>query len=127
MNRRTHTLISTTFLTCLMTLSLTACSQEPSKGSSAELTVDEIVANHLEAVGGLKAIKNLITRKVDGTLTIAAIGTPWKLTSIQKAPDKKHNRIEIPSRGVVTEGCDGKVAWKKEPGQGIRQLDPEQA
>ena len=98
----------------------TAQAQEKKTGKPV---VVEIVAKHLTAIGGLEINKKLRTRKMEGNLTIAAIGTPWKLTSIQKAPDKKHNLVEIPGIGVVTEACDGKVAWKKEPGKGIRQLE----
>jgi len=85
-------------------------------------TVDEIVARHVEAVGGLEAHNKLTTRTSEGTFTLTAVGMPWKFTTTQKAPDKKHNLIQIPAIGEVTEGCDGKVAWKWDPGQKPRQL-----
>lgn len=106
-----------------ISLALFAQTAQAQEKKTGKPVVDEIVAKHLTAIGGLEINQKLRTRKMEGNLTIAAIGTPWKLTSIQKAPDKKHNRVEIPGIGVVTEGCDGKVAWKKEPGKGIRQLE----
>jgi hypothetical protein len=85
-------------------------------------TVDEIVARHVEAAGGLEAHNKLTTRTTEGTFTLTAVGVPWKFTTTQKAPDKKHNLIQIPAIGEATEGCDGKVAWKWDPGQKPRQL-----
>lgn len=96
------------------------------RAQEAAPTVDEIVAKHLEAIGGLEANKKLKTRETEGTITLAAAGMPWKFTSIQKAPDKKHNRIEIAGAGLLTEGCDGTTAWRKDPGQGPRQLAGEE-
>lgn len=87
---------------------------------------DEIVAQHLKAVGGDKAHKKLTTRKVTGTLAITGIGGPWKMTGTQKAPNLKHVSIEIPDVGVVTEGFDGKIAWKREPGNEARKLAGEE-
>lgn len=106
-----------------LVLVLLCCCALSTVTSSAAPSVKEIAAKHLEAIGGVEANKELTTRRVEGTLTVAAIGTPWKMTVIQKAPDKKLTRIEIPGAGLVTEGCDGKIAWKKEPGKEVRRLE----
>lgn len=100
----------------LVVLSVVVSAQE------AVPTVDEIIARHVEAVGGLEAHNRLTTRTSEGTFTLTAVGIPWKFTTIQKAPDKKHNLMQIPAIGEITEGCDGKVAWKWDPGQKPRQL-----
>jgi len=81
---------------------------------ATNMTVDEIVAKHLEAIGGVEAHEKLKTRQMEGTLTIG--DQALKMTITQKSPDKVFARFVVPGAGVVTEGCDGKSAWKKEGG-----------
>jgi hypothetical protein len=57
---------------------------------------------------------------MEGTITL--MGAVGKLTVTQKAPDKKHSRIEMPGGLITTEACDGVIAWQKSPGQAARQL-----
>ena len=57
------------------------------------VNVDEIVAKHLAAIGGVEANMKQTSRKLEGTLTIAG-GTPGKITVTQKAPNLKHVRVE---------------------------------
>jgi CubicO group peptidase (beta-lactamase class C family) len=85
-------------------------------------TAADVVAAYLEAIGGAEANAALQTRRSVGTVTLASVGVPWWLTTIQKAPDRSLSRVEVPGYGVVAEGCDGTVAWKSEPGQGVREL-----
>ncbi len=115
MSKNIDRLILTGFA-ALVVLAPAASAQE------AQPDVGAIVARHLEAIGGREANLKLKTRRSEGTLTITAIGRPWEFVSIQKAPDKKHTRTEIPGMGEITEGCDGKVAWRKDPRRQARQL-----
>jgi hypothetical protein len=87
-----------------------------------EPKVEQVIARYLEAIGGIEANRKLKTRKIEGTMVIAALGTSWKMTVIQQAPDKKFSRVDIPDAGPVLEGCDGTMAWKKEPGQALRKI-----
>ncbi len=123
MNTHATKLIFTAFLAGLLALSVVPAAGAQEVEKSPEPSVDDVIARYLEAIGGLEANESLKTRRVEGTLTLTAVGAPWKLTTIQKAPDKSHTRIEIPGYGDVTEGCDGRVAWKSEPGQGTRQFE----
>ena len=89
---------------------------------AGDVTFDEIVAQHLKAVGGDKAVKRLKTRKRTGTLSAAGSG-PLKMTILQqKSSNLVHVTIEVPDVGSVTEGFDGKIAWKKEPGKETRTI-----
>jgi CubicO group peptidase (beta-lactamase class C family) len=81
--------------------------------------VDALVASYLEAIGGREANLAVRTRRLEGTLTLAALGTPWRLVTTQRAPGSSHSRLEVPGYGVVEEGCDGTEAWKKETGVGL--------
>ena len=123
MNTHATKLIFTAFLAGLLALSVVPAAGAQEVEKRPEPAVEDIIAQYLEAIGGLEANESLKTRRVEGTLTLTAVGAPWKLTTTQKAPDKSHTRIEIPGYGDVTEGCDGKVAWKSEPGQGTRQFE----
>jgi hypothetical protein len=117
MNKYANRQISNLVLAGLMALA-------PTSAAAAQdgVSVDDIVAKYVEAVGGIEAHKSLKTRESEGAITIADVDVPWRMTILNKAPDKRHDQIEIPSYGVVTEGCDGKVAWKQEPGEGTRPL-----
>lgn len=84
-------------------------------------TVDEIIARHLKAIGGVETYKKIKTRRIEAVFDLPALGAPADMTILSKAPDKMHTTMDIPNMGTITEGYDGSVAWTKNPLSGITE------
>lgn len=95
----------------------------PAACALAQGDAPEIVAKHLEAMGGLPSHERLETRRITGLLTLAEFGMPWKVTVTKQAPDKEHSRTEIPGYGDVVKATDGATAWTREPGEPVVRLE----
>ena len=125
---------TTISLILFLLLSLTSCDRKSETATdTAEVTdnvqatdtsLEDVVAKHLAAIGGAEAHRQQTTRLMDGSITL--MGTSGKLTVTQKAPDKKHSRMEMPGGLITTEACDGTIAWQKSSGQAARQLSGEE-
>ena len=84
-------------------------------------TVDEIVAKHYEAMGGLEKLKALNTMRVTGSMTMGP-GMEAPITMERKRPDKR--RIEFVVQGMTgVRAFDGEKAWSLMPFMGKK--DPE--
>jgi hypothetical protein len=71
-------LISAAILAGLTALSPAPAASAQEAGKDSDPIVDEIIASYLEAIGGLEANERLDTRRMEGTITLAAVGTPWR-------------------------------------------------
>ena len=86
-----------------------------------------LMAASIKASGGAKAIRKETSRKVTGTFQLNN-GAAWPMLVLEKAPQLKRSEVKVPDYGTVIEGCDGKIAWKQEPGEQARSLQgPERA
>jgi len=86
-------------------------------------TVDEIVAKHFEAEGGLDKLKALQTRRVTGTMMMGP-GMEAPIVLEQKRPGKR--RVEFVVQGMTgVQAFDGERAWSLLPFMG--KTDPEYA
>ena len=84
-------------------------------------TVDEILAKHYEAMGGLAKIKALNTMRVTGTMGMGQ-GMEAPLVMERKRPDKR--RVEFTIQGMTgIQAFDGEKAWSLMPFMGKK--DPE--
>ena len=114
------------FISLLALASLVALFQTgyaaPELKKKPKLTADQVVAKHFEAMGGIAAHKKVKTRRLEMRMSMPGLFENERITTIQKAPDKKRNLILIPGIGETIEICDGKRAWKKEPEQAGRLL-----
>lgn len=89
---------------------------------SAAPTADEIVAKVIEASGGKEKLESVTTRKMEGSLVMGAAGQSFQVTVFQKAPDKKYVKLEAGGQVVYEEGVNGEMAWKKDPNNGVVEL-----
>jgi outer membrane lipoprotein-sorting protein len=81
-------------------------------------TVDEIIAKHAQARGGLEKIKAIKSAKVTGKLVMQGIEIP--VTIQQKRPNKM--RLDATFQGkTLVQAYDGATAWKIDPFQGTSE------
>lgn len=86
-------------------------------------TVDEVLAKHFEAEGGLDKLKSLQSRRVTGTMMMGP-GMEAPIILEQKRPGKR--RIEFTVQGMTgVQAFDGERAWSLLPFMG--KTDPEYA
>jgi outer membrane lipoprotein-sorting protein len=103
-----------------------ACkSTEPSEALSRE---EALIQQHIEAVGGLEALRAVETVSLTGESQMPSIGMTLPLTVYQKRPEMMRIRVEVPGMGAeVINAYDGEVAWESNPMQGgIRKVTGEQ-
>jgi len=101
----------------LLALLLAATSAAPAKA----LTVDEIVARHLEARGGAKNLEALQSLEVTGKVLFGGddFSVNAEFASLRKRPDKI--RTEATLQGLTAiDAYDGKESWSVDPFQGRR-------
>ena len=77
------------------------------------LKAENIIENHIEAVGGREALKKIRNRKTEITLKLLAFGMELKITSFQGRPNKCY-AISNATKTAVG-GCDGDVVWDVNP------------
>jgi len=82
-------------------------------------TVDSILARYVKEMGGKTALEKVTSRVLKIKLESEAMGT-GDGEIYAKAPNKQWSRIELPGVGTMNEGFDGKVAWAKNPWEGLR-------
>jgi hypothetical protein len=119
-------------LTLLLTFSVLAF---PAAADNSELSLDEIIRRHLEAVGGAKNLGALRTLKKTGTY--AYNGNEYPLVSFHQADRKWREEIEGlrlwgPSfweGHTLFRGTDGTVAWAVDESRDeeMRRISPANA
>lgn len=90
---------------------ITTGNTESSPSPSALPTIDRIIVDYTNAIGGETAIARVTNRVSKGTLTVAAganAAAPEPLEVYRRAPDKLLIVV-----GDSVEGFDGKRAWSK--------------
>ena len=77
---------------------------------AAEVTLEQVVARHTEAVGGREAVERV--RSVQYALTI--VEPTFTVDGIYRADRKLRMRIDVVADGkrVCTEAYDGRAAWE---------------
>lgn len=81
-------------------------------GNVFAITLEEVIANNLEARGGLNAIKKITTLKVSGTLAMQ--GMEAQFTQYFKNSTKVKMDIDLNGETMIT-AFDGTDAWAKGP------------
>jgi hypothetical protein len=92
-------------------------------GSPAgERTAKVILADHVEAIGGAKALKRHKTLRLVRKVTVKGMGIEGTEERFATAENKFFSRTTIPGIGVVRTGSDGKTFWSEDPINGMRVL-----
>jgi outer membrane lipoprotein-sorting protein len=109
--------------TLLFSLALAAAllAALPAAARQADLTLDQILAKHYEAIGGKDAWKNLQGMKQTGKMSMAGMEAPF--TVYNKRPNKLRVEFEIQGmKGMqVFDGTDG---WMVMPFMGSNEPQP---
>ena len=85
----------------------------PLTASAQEMTLDEVLSNYYEAIGGLEAWKALESMKISGTITMGS-GMQANFTRWVKRPDKIRVEFEVQGNAIV-QAHDGQSAWMITP------------
>ena len=116
----------------LLGLTLNACSSsKTARNTTTEpppSVVDDLVARHVAALGGLEKLQTIRTLKRVGDVHMMGMDMP--LVMYQKRPDKIRTEVEIPSMNMeVITGYDGETAWMLNPmmGSAPQTMSPEQS
>lgn len=85
-------------------------------------TVDEILAKHYDARGGLEKLKAVQTMRMTGKM-VMGMGMEAPLTIEMKRPDKM--RVDFSVQGMVgSQAYDGTVGWQVMPFMGKTDAEP---
>jgi outer membrane lipoprotein-sorting protein len=90
-------------------------------------SLDEILATHYQARGGLDKLKSLAGRKMTGKIAVPALGLELPVVIWQKTPDKM--RVESTFQGkTIVQACAGLKAWWIMPflSEQAQEMPPEQ-
>jgi outer membrane lipoprotein-sorting protein len=94
--------------------------------STSAATAEGLIKAHIEALGGVQALKKHTSRVMKGTLKMPEQGITAAIAVFAKAPNKLRTEIEVPGLGKIVEGFDGKVAWSNNPFTGVGEKPADQ-
>jgi outer membrane lipoprotein-sorting protein len=87
-----------------------------------ELTVEQIIANHIEAIGGRDTLDSINTLRLSGKMSMPG-GMEAPISIVQKRPNKMRVDVEFQGMGIV-QAFDGTTAWMIMPFQGNPNPEP---
>jgi outer membrane lipoprotein-sorting protein len=87
-------------------------------------TAQDILAKHIEAQGGAKALAAIKDTTISGNMDLVSYGMSASLTMYQKEPNKMRMDIEVMGM-VITQAYDGEIAWMINPQTGATEQMPE--
>ena len=82
---------------------------------SAEQTLDEVLAEYIEARGGMEAIESTKTMKTTGKMIMGPMEAPFSFT--YKAPNKVYTTFEVQGMKGI-QAYDGETGWQVMPFMG---------
>jgi hypothetical protein len=86
----------------------------------------DLVAKHVEAVGGKAAILKHKSSHSKGKFSLPAQGVDGNLEVHAAAPNKLAVKVAIDAFGEFTQGFDGKVGWSNNPMTGAQLVEGKQ-
>ena len=89
-------------------------------------SADDILKKMIDAMGGRSALEKIKDTTISGTMDLTQMGLSGALTIYQKEPNKSRFDIEVMGM-VITQACDGEIAWMVNPQTGMTEEMPEQA
>jgi outer membrane lipoprotein-sorting protein len=91
------------------------------QASAQTPTVDELVAKHLAARGGLEKLQSVSTMRLQGTMQIQGMDMP--LTVLSKRPNKMRQEMTMQGQTVI-QAYDGQTVWAINPMMGGTSPQP---
>jgi len=88
------------------------------KASPAARKADEIIAKHVEAIGGLEKVRAIKTLRAEGRLEQQGIELPFTLW--MKRPNRSRMDVDL-KFGMIVQSYNGKEAWWVNPLLGITE------
>ena len=104
-------------------LPLAQAAADPAAKDSNLPTAKEIIAKHVEAVGGRDAMLKQTVMRGTGKFEITGQGAAGDFEFLRTKPNKQVVRITIPAMGPITIGYDGRNGWIDMPGIGANLLE----
>lgn len=84
---------------------------------------DDLIAKHIEAIGGEDAIRAIKHIKMNGRMEVVGMGMAGPATIHISAPNHSYTEIEIAGYGKIRQGFDGTHAWVIDPASGPMLLE----
>lgn len=75
----------------------------------------EIIARYIEAIGGEEALRKTVSKHITGKFSVPSRGVEGNLVLFRSVPDKLLIRIDVPGKGEMMQGFDGKVGFMSSP------------
>ena len=84
--------------------------------TAAPSLADEIVARHVEALGGRDNLRGITSRVMEGTVYVPAAGMSFPLTLQYERPMKMRTVVDVSAMGMeIISAYDGETAWSLNP------------
>lgn len=120
-NRLWRSLVIMVILSCALSFSVSAASEKvpaEKNESPAARKADEIIAKHVEAIGGLEKIRAIKTLRAKGHLEQQGVELP--ITLWLKRPNRSRMDVDL-KLGMIVQSYNGKEAWWLNPLLGITE------
>lgn len=106
---------------CVLSLLLISFLATPAKSQSAH----DIMQKMIDAMGGRKALEKIKDTSISGSMELIQMGLSATITIYQKEPNKSRFDIEVMGM-LITQACDGEIAWGVNPQTGMTEEMPEE-
>lgn len=83
----------------------------------------EILKKMIDAMGGKQALEKITDTTISGSMDLTQMGLSGAITVYQKEPNKARYDIEVMGM-VITQACDGEIAWMTNPQTGMTEEMP---
>jgi hypothetical protein len=101
---------------------LLALAQAPAPAAPAR-SAEAILADHVNAIGGAKALQRHKSMRMKRTVTVTGMGIEGTEERWGAAGNKSLSVTTVPGIGTIRQGSDGKVFWSEDPINGPRLLE----
>jgi hypothetical protein len=113
--RRSGTHRSLALAAALVAVSVFASGQTGASAQAPLPTGKEVIARHIEAIGGEAAWKALKSMRATGTLSLPAQAMSGPLDVMSARPALMRLRVTLEGVGKIESGYNGKVGWTIDP------------
>jgi hypothetical protein len=107
----------------LVSASVFASGRTDARAQAPLPTAREIIARHVEAIGGEAAWKAVKSMRATGTFSLPAQAMSGSLDLMTARPARMRLRVALEGVGKIESGYDGKVGWTIDPISGPAVLN----